>query len=159
MYLAGRELACGEVYFLASNPDTTIMSPANSKYVLTVAGYQEQQNAILLESGRGYTMDGRIKPDIAAPGFAVEGAVAGRSTFPLEAQYEARTGTSVAVSICSGAAALYMQWCTRKGDMLANTTQVKNFLLRGAKQLSVDLYPNRQWGYGAMDLYASFRKV
>lgn len=159
MYLAGRELACGNVYFLVSNPDTTIMNPANGKYVLTVAGYQEQQKAILLESGRGYTIDGRVKPDIAAPGFAVDGAVAGRSSFPLETQYEPRTGTSAAVSICSGAAALYMQWCARKGDVFVNTTQVKNFLLRGTKQLSGDLYPNRLWGYGAMDLYASFRKV
>ena len=81
MYLPGQALTCGRIYFLASNPDTTIMNPANANRVLTIAGYNAVENAILLESGRGYTIDRRIKPDLAAPGYAVEGAVAGRGNF------------------------------------------------------------------------------
>ncbi len=159
MYLAGSALACGRIYFLASNPDTTIMNPANANRVLTIAGYNAVQNAILLESGRGYTIDRRIKPDLAAPAYAVEGAVAGRGNFPPEVHYERQTGTSGAVAIASGAAAMYMQWCERRQDRLVNTTQVKNFLIRGARQIPGDLYPNRQWGYGALDLYESFRRI
>lgn len=159
MYLPGQALTCGRIYFLASNPDTTIMNPANANRVLTIAGYNAVENAILLESGRGYTIDRRIKPDLAAPGYAVEGAVAGRGNFPAEARYERRTGTSGAVAIASGAAALYLQWCDRRQDTLVNTTQVKIFLIRGARAIPGDLYPNRQWGYGALDLYESFRRI
>lgn len=159
LYLPGQTLTCGQVYFLASNPDTTVMNPANANHLLTVAGYNAVQDSLLLESGRGYTLDRRVKPDLAAPGYAVEGAVAGRGEFPADKQYERRTGTSGSVAIASGAAAMYMQWCERRQDRLVNTTQVRNFLIRGAGQIPGDLYPNRQWGYGALDLYEAFRRL
>lgn len=159
MFLPSYGLMCGRVYFLASNPDSTIMNPGNAGYVLTFAGYNQRQNAILLESGRGYTIDGRIKPDLAAPAYLVEGASAGRGTSLEELQYVMRTGTSAAVAIGAGAAAMYLQWCDERGDFSVNTTQVKIFMIRGARQFAGDLYPNRQWGYGALDLYESFRRL
>lgn len=157
IYLQEQSLQCGNVFFLASNPDTTIMNPGNAKQVLTVGGYNQRQNAVLLESGRGYTIDEQIKPDIVAPGFLVDGAVAGRSDSLQNFQYEARTGTSAAVAVASGAAAMYLQWSRRNGDNLVNTTQIKNAFALGARRWGEELYPNRQWGYGALDLYQTFR--
>ena len=157
MYLAGEELQCGEVFFLSSNPDTTIEDPGNAKRVLTVGGYNQRQNGILLESGRGYTIDGQIKPDIAAPAFAVDGAIAGSSGRPEVLQYEGRTGTSGAVALTAGAAALYLQWNDRQGNFLVSTTQIKSLFIRSANRRTDELYPNRLWGYGTLDLYEAFR--
>ncbi len=146
MYLAEESLQCGEVYFLTSNPDYTVVAPANARRVITVAGYNQRQNAILLESGRGYTLDGTIKPEFAAPAFQIDGAVAGGGDRPEPLQYEGRTGTSAASAVAAGAAALYMQWANKRGDIYINTTQIKNALVRGASRQPDELYPNRQWG-------------
>ena len=61
------------------------MNPANGKYVLTLAGVSGTTNAILLESGRGLydgwsDQTGYCRAWICQ----MEGAVAGKSTFPLE---------------------------------------------------------------------------
>ena len=157
MYLQEQALQCGNVFFLTSNPDTTIMDPGNAKQVLTVGGYNQRQNATLLESGRGYTIDEQIKPDVAAPGFLVDGAVAGRAGTSKELQYEARTGTSASMAVTAGAAAMYLQWSGQNQDNLVNTTQIKNAFALGAKRWGDELYPNRQWGFGALDLYQTFR--
>ena len=159
MYLAEEQLQCGEVYFLSSNPDTTIEDPGNAKRVLTVGGYNQRQNSILLESGRGFTIDGQIKPDIVAPAFMVDGAVAGSGERPEVLQYEASTGTSAAVAICAGAAAVFLQQDNKQPLNLASTTQVKNAFIQGANRGTEELYPNRLWGYGALDLYEVFRQL
>lgn len=157
VYLAEEQMQCGQIYFLVSNPDYTVVGPANARRVLTIGGYNQRQNAILLESGRGYTLDGIIKPEMVAPAFQVDGAVAGRGDRPLVFQYEARTGTSAAVAVTAGAAAMFMQWSTQRGNIYVNTIQIKNAFLRGADRLPDELYPNRQWGYGSLDLYETFR--
>ena len=157
MYLQEQALQCGNVFFLTSNPDTTILDPGNAKQVLTVGGYNQRQNATLLESVRGYTIDEQIKPDVAAPGFLVDGAVAGRAGTSKELQYEARTGTSASMAVTAGAAAMYLQWSGQNQDNLVNTTQIKNAFALGAKRWGDELYPNRQWGFGALDLYQTFR--
>ncbi len=44
---------------------------------MTVSYYNSRENTVDINSGRGYTRDERIKPDYAAPGVAVTGAVPG----------------------------------------------------------------------------------
>ena len=44
---------------------------------MTVAFYNSRENGVDINSGRGYTRDEKIKPDYAAPGEAVTGAVPG----------------------------------------------------------------------------------
>ncbi len=157
MYLAQEEFQCGNVFFLTSNPDTTITDPGNARRVLTVGGYNQRQKAFLLSSGRGYTIDGQIKPELTAPGFLVDGALAGSENRPIELQYEPRTGTSAALALTAGAAALYFEWAEKQNNFYITSSQIKNFLIRGTERPLGDLYPNRQWGYGILDLYESFR--
>lgn len=58
-------------YFLKSDPDTTITSPGNSYHSLTVTAYDQRVGKIIQASGRGYTRNGHIKPDLALPGYRV----------------------------------------------------------------------------------------
>lgn len=162
IYLPMSEMTDGEVYFLRSNPDTTITTPGNTLRVITVGGYNDENGALFLSSGRGYTLEGNIKPDFTAPAVEVYGVntygdgslIAKR---PVAQQYAPRTGTSASAAFAAAAAALYMEWgILRQGNVVISTVQVKNFLLRGTRQSQNELYPNRQWGNGIMDVFRSF---
>lgn len=37
--------------------------------------------------------------------------------------------------------------------------QVKMLFLRGSRQSSAYVYPNREWGYGTLDLYHTFELI
>ena len=40
-----------------------------------------------------------------------------------------------------------------------NDVPVKAFLIRGAKRNPALSYPNREWGYGALNLYETFLRL
>jgi subtilisin family serine protease len=140
----------GEVYFIRSNPDTTLTIPSTARLPITVGGYDHHNDSIYLDSGRGYTPAGAIKPDFVAPAVDVIGA-------DLNNQFVARSGTSAAAAITAGAVALLMEWAVVRGNFPTITaSNFKTILIRGAKRSNNVLYPNRQWGYGILDLYQAF---
>ena len=139
----------GDVYFLQANPDTTLAEPGSSLVAMTVAFYNGIDNSVDINSGRGYTRDGRIKPDYAVPGVMVSGA-------GLNNEFVVRSGSSVAAGIAAGAAALLMEWVLKQTDSWGvNSSQIRNIILIGAEQRPGAENPNREWGYGTMDLYRS----
>ncbi len=136
--------------FLDSNPDITLTEPANSEIPITVGAYRVENGSIYINSSRGYTRKGRIKPDLAAPGVEVLTYGPGNArTF--------MTGTSVAAAVTAGAAALMLEWgIVRERRLTIGTLEIKQLMIRGAQRSSAQLYPNRTWGYGTLDLYAAF---
>lgn len=150
LWLPLQALLTGEVFFIRANPDTTITVPGNARFPITVGGYDSGNNSIYLDSGRGYTLNGTIKPDFVAPAVGVLGA--GRRN-----QFVTRTGTSAAAAITAGAAALIMEWAVVRGNYSRITSgDIKSVLIRGATRDMQRLYPNREWGYGRLDLYETF---
>ena len=151
IWLPMEEFLEGEVYFLESNPDTTFTEPSGGRNTMTVAFYNSRENGVDINSGRGYTRDNRIKPDFAAPGINVTG-------INLRGQFVARSGSSIAVGITSGALALFMEWLDRHGVNL-DASQMKNLLILGASRKTDMNYPNQEWGYGALNLYRTFEQI
>lgn len=150
IWLPMEGMASGEIVFLRSNPDTTITVPANTILPITVAGYNSKDNSIYFESGRGFTINNEIKPDIAAPAVDVYAPVG-------MGRYGTQTGTSMAAAITAGAGALMLEWTgVRHNDMLASTLNIKNYLIRGAVRDVNNNYPNREWGWGRLNLYETF---
>ena len=138
-----------DVTFLEPNPDTTI-TPGTSLSVITTAAYNAYNNSLYLNSSRGYTRTGQIKPDIAAPGVNVF-APAPRQ------RYTTITGTSAAAAITAGASALVMEWgMNRTPSRIFNSEEMKSLFIRGAQRRGDNLYPNREWGYGLLDVYQVF---
>lgn len=153
MWLPIRELMTGEVYFLRSNPDTTITTPGNGYTVMTVTAYDASDNSIFIDASRGFTVTGMIKPDFAAPGVNVYGA-------GLRNQFVTKSGTSVAAAVTSGAVALLLEWAVVRGNnTLINNLDMKNILIRGAQRDPGRIYPSREWGYGKLDLYQAFENI
>ena len=82
----------------------TIGSPGDAKDVITVGAMADLgANGFNLAafSGRGPTVDGRIKPDLTAPGVGITSAQAGTA-----AGYTPRSGTSMATPFVAGVALL-----------------------------------------------------
>lgn len=118
-------------------------------------------------SGRGPTKDGRIKPDVVAPGTsilsAMSGAVAqpdvfwGESNDPL---YCYRGGTSMATPLVSGCAAVIRQYLVHaRGIARPSAALVKAMLIAAAVTLRghyvpSDSGPRRSFdqGFGRVDL-------
>ncbi len=149
IWLPVQEFLTGEVYFLEANPDMTLAEPGSSLVAMTVAFYNGVDKSVDINSGRGYTRDGRVKPDYAVPGVLVSGA-------GLNNEFVVRSGSSVAAGIATGAAALLMEWVLNNTEAWGvNSSQIRNIILLGAEQRPGMESPNREWGYGAMNLYRS----
>ena len=154
MWLPIRGFVSEDTFFLQPEVETTITNPGNSRGPICTTAYNHLTNALYFEAGRGYTSDGDIKPDLAAPGVDIYGP-----SIPA-GNYVRRTGTSIATAHTAGAAALLMEWGISRGDVpRLNGTQIKRYLLRGASRNTNMDYPNPLWGYGTLDLYATFETL
>lgn len=139
----------GEVYFLESNPDNTMTEPGSCRMAMTAAYYNSFENGVDINSGRGYTRDGLVKPDFAVPGAGITGV-------HPDGRFIDRTGSSGATAIAAGGAALMMNWILVQPQTVSvSSSQVRNIIIMGADRRPETEYPNREWGYGTMNLYRS----
>ena len=139
-----------DVTFISSNPDTTITTPSASVVPITVGGYDALTGARYIDSGRGFSASGYVKPEFCAPCEEVSGA-------GLRNNYVTYTGTSVAAAITTGVAALCLEWGLLRGNAESmNCVEVKNLLIRGCNRDENIIYPNPEWGYGKLDVYRAF---
>ena len=130
----------GEAVFLKPDPETTITEPGNSAENMTVGAYSTETEGLYLDSSRGFTRGGRVKPDFTAPGVNVLGPIRG-------GLYTSRSGTSVAAALAAGVAVLMMEY---NPDYTG--VQIKNYFIRGAKRDNRQ-YPNTEFGWGKIDIY------
>lgn len=153
IWLPIREFMEEDVFFLESNADFTITEPGSALSGMTVGFYDGSNNSIAIDSGRGYTRSMRIKPDFVAPGVNVRG-LAARGLFVT------RTGSSIAAGITAGAAALIMEWVVyRLGQRGVVSTQIRDLLILGTEKRFQETYPNREWGYGRLNVYNTFETL
>ncbi len=139
-------------YFIRPDPNITITSPGNGEGVITLAGYNHYNGSLFIESGRGYTRQGNVKPDIAAPAVDIYGP-------DTHGGYIRKSGTSIGSSITAGSAALLLEWYRRQGVVAQTGDQIKASLIRGARREPNIKYPNNMWGYGKLDLYNVFKEL
>jgi len=94
-----------------------------------------------------------VKPDFVAPGVDVLGAT-------TRNQFAIRTGSSIATGITAGAAALIMEWVVyRLQQKTIDSTQIRNLLVLGTEKRANEVYPNREWGYGKLNVYNTFETI
>lgn len=154
MWLPLTEFLGGEVFFLESNPYYTITNPGNTMRPLIMAYYEGSNNAVSLSSGRGYELSGKYHPDLAAPGINVRGALPG-------GRYATRSGSCISTAVSAGAAALLLQWVRNYGGTIdgvpaSDAYLIKGLFLLGAVQPDNMTFPNRDWGYGQLNLFEVF---
>lgn len=156
MWLPMTELLSSDTVFLQPDPDITLLAPSTVKAVISVGAYNHRSNSIYINSGRGYNAIGDVKPDIVAPGVDVYGPVLGRGNN----SYGRRTGTSIAAAHVAGAAALLTEWKSDMGERnMVNTAYIKTLLIKGAQRKDNVIYPNKEWGYGSLNVYNTFENI
>ncbi|GAB4213461.1 MAG: hypothetical protein OHK0022_50660 [Roseiflexaceae bacterium] len=95
-------------------------------------------------SSRGPTSDGRLKPEIVAPGTNIVSARSHHSEAGYPAlfgnDYAYDSGTSMSAPLVSGLAALVRQWLVQQGTSAPSAALVKALLMNGAADLSPGQY-------------------
>lgn len=147
------EFLDGEVFFLRSNPDITILTPGMSQAAVTAGAYQTAGGSAAPDSGRGNSTTGTVKPDILAPGVGVYGP-------RQRGLYGSRTGTSVSAAVTAGGCAQIFQWAVVGNNLFyLNSTDLSNLLIRGAVRSPDRIYPNTVYGYGLLDVYSALDRL
>lgn len=142
-----------ETYFLNPDPFYTVTVPSTANLVISVGGYNSFDNSFFVDSGRGPTRLGIIKPILAAPAVNI-------SCIGINGDLETITGTSAATAIVSGCAALLLEWGIVKGNSPSmNSTVIIGYLASGTKRISNQVYPNNLLGYGVLNILGTFENI
>ncbi|QRG65326.1 S8 family serine peptidase [Brevibacillus choshinensis] len=142
----------------------SIGSPATAKNVIAVGATENDRPDLGTESNdiddvwkfssRGLTSDGRIKPDLVAPGTSIistRSALAPSKNFDqrVDNRYAYMTGTSMATAIMAGGVAQIRQFLDERGEKEPSGALLKAILLSSAEELDEDM---RLQGYGRANL-------
>jgi serine protease AprX len=127
----------------------SITDPGNADGVITVGAthrYWPHTYGVSFFSSRGPTGDGRLKPDLVAPGERIRAPMPGGTWGDLD-------GTSMAAPHVSGAAAMLM---ARYSELVGRPRQIKEILCKSA----TDLNRERSFqGHGMLDVLRAFQSV
>lgn len=169
----------GQSWFKPGDDQKTIGTPGTSNKVVCVGSYvtknqwvdvngttqYQQGNPMLGQisnfSSMGPTRDGRLKPDIVAPGEVIVAAYSSfltqtpASDIILGGKHQKMQGTSMASPHVTGAVALLLE---KNGNL--NYDQVVTIIKNTAKK---DSYtgnsPNNVYGHGKLDAYNAFNNT
>ena len=165
LFAAGNDGAAGQ---------TTVSPPSTAKNVLTVGAsttgrpFTASVGQVASFSSQGNTLDGRIKPDIVAPGVQICSARAEEAQYPAgpscsnarhgnnDPMYMKADGTSAATPVAAGATVLVRQFL--RDHMNLNQPRsdlIRAILINGAKDLGSADIPNSDEGWGQLDLQRS----
>ena len=133
----------------------------------------DDENGMAAFSSRGPSLDGRIKPDIVAPGTIIvstkssvtDETLWGQGPDLSDSNYTFSGGTSMATPLTAGAAVLVREFYTDRQGIAPSAALIKATLLNGAFEMSPGQYgsgstqeipdaprPNNVQGWGRVDL-------
>ena len=148
-----------------------VSSPATAKNVIAIgasttgAPGTPAAGDVVNFSSLGPSLDGRIKPDLVAPGVAICSGLAEEAKNPAgpsclsgthadgNAYYMSLSGTSQATAIASGVAGLTREFIREQAGVSApSSSLVKAAMINGARDLDAPDIPNAAEGWGEVDL-------
>lgn len=148
-WLFQRDLLYEDTRFLINDPFITLRLPSTATSMLTASYFDSETKTPVPIAGRGFTRDGRIKPDVCVGGTNI-------LTTGLNGADIVISGAGAAGAIICGAVALIMQWGLVLGnDKNLFTSKIRTYLITSVTETEGITYPNPQSGYGML----SFKKL
>lgn len=149
---------------VAAGMDLTINDPGNAELAITVGSTHRDMPHIYgvsYFSSKGPTGDGRLKPDLVAPGEKIISCAAGSKRDEVRAKipgssscdYREESGTSMAAPHVSGVVAAFL---SVRREFIGRPEQVKEIFLNTATDLRRDRYFQ---GHGLVDLMRAIQSV
>lgn len=147
----------------------TIGTPASAKNCITVGAsenlrtdkgtYANNANEIVIFSSRGWTEDGRVKPDVVAPGswiLSAKSSKAPDSSFwgTYNTYYAYMGGTSMATPLTAGAVAVARQYMQNQWGITPSPALMKAAIINGATDMGMGV-PSKDQGWGRVSLINS----
>ena len=148
----------------SSNNVIAVGAFANMKYFKNKAGdnvgYSNMTVGEIADfSSIGPTVDGRIKPEITAPGHNVVSVLskdcsADASGIAFGGKHQTMSGTSMACPNVTGCVALYLQKYPK-----ATIAEIRDAITKNAKSdnFTGGILPSNTWGYGKIDIFAMMK--
>ena len=134
----------------------SITDPGNGDSVITVGSTHSiwpHTYGVSFFSSRGPTGDGRLKPDLVAPGERIQSTVLRTSGSKDNDEWAPESGTSMAAPHVSGAAAMLL---ARYEELIGQPRRVKTILCDSA----TDLGRERSFqGHGMLDVLRAFQSI
>jgi hypothetical protein len=160
------------IVFSAGNSGTTgltrpkvaknVIAVGNSENIRTEIGGSNANNIDDMRgsSSRGPALDGRIKPDITAPGSYIAGSRSGTGSGvsgQIDANHSYSIGTSHAAPQVAGAAALFTQyWKNTHSGIYPSPALIKAAIINTAQEMnglgSTNAIPNGDEGWGRINM-------
>lgn len=153
--------------FTSASIAGTVTEPGNAENVITVGSFNTKQypsgqpdttKGISAFSSLGPTRDGRIKPDITAPGFVIystrslEAPEANYTFGVIDNNYAIDAGTSMATAHVTGIASLVWQ-----SNPVLTGAQMRERLKRTADLQSA--VPDTTWGHGKVNALSAITET
>jgi serine protease AprX len=140
--------------------DLTINDPGNAQLAITVGSTHREMPhtyGVSYFSSKGPTGDGRLKPDLVAPGEKVISCAAGRARDDIEGRkdydYIENSGTSMAAPHVSGVIAAFL---SVRREFIGQPEKVKEIFMLAATDLQRERYFQ---GSGLVDLMRAIQSV
>ncbi|MDC0055563.1 S8 family serine peptidase [Deltaproteobacteria bacterium] len=163
------------VLFAAGESNVGVAAPSTAKNVLSIgAATSERPNSLSAgevwnQSANGFSADGRIKPDLVAPGIEICSTMSEQALSPLgvdcgsgihsngDSLYRSSNGSSHATAVAAASVLLTREFLREEANVNAPSADlVRATLINGARDLGVQNIPNAQEGWGQIDLSNSF---
>jgi subtilisin family serine protease len=158
---ADRPSAVTRISFISHTDDCTVTIPGTSRNIITVSGYMTRAECGLPEgalaplTSLGPTRDGRLKPDLTAPGFSIMAPTPRRAGGVGDDTYVPTHGTSMAAPHVAGVIALLLEQ-----DPGLTASRVKQLLISTARaDAFTGTVPNQSWGGGKLDARAAYEAL
>jgi len=148
LWLQQKELLKGDTGFIRAASNTTLMTPATANKIIVASSFNQLEDKILIESGRGFTRDRRAIPTVAVPTKNIE-------AIGLENKSLVLSGTGVAGAYLTGLVTLIFQWgIVLKNDENLSSSKIKSYLIMAALRVSGVDYPNIETGFGSLNVHS-----